>query len=100
MQYNGVYMECDGDTSGYPYNLCTCTIDYVTCSDSSSSTSSDDSSSGGSSNSGSSDDSSNDSSGGSSDDSPSGSSTGGTTTFKPSIGTVLTVLLVCSTVIL
>lgn len=34
MEYNGVSMQCDGDTENYPYLICTCTIDYVSCSDS------------------------------------------------------------------
>jgi hypothetical protein len=31
MSYKGQQMQCDGDTNGYPYNICTCTIDYVNC---------------------------------------------------------------------
>jgi hypothetical protein len=31
MSYKGQQMQCDGDTNGYPYNICTCTPDYVNC---------------------------------------------------------------------
>lgn len=24
MSYKGQQMQCDGDTNGYPYNICTC----------------------------------------------------------------------------
>lgn len=31
MAYRGEFMQCDGDTSGYPYLACTCTYDPVNC---------------------------------------------------------------------
>ncbi|KAL7917103.1 hypothetical protein ACQKWADRAFT_307587 [Trichoderma austrokoningii] len=33
ISFLGLIMECDGDTSGYPYLACTCIEDFVNCDD-------------------------------------------------------------------